>query len=70
MIDVKEAVRTAAKYLADLFAEEDISDIRLEEVQLSEDGQTWNVTLSFLRKVRVRGPLAEALSAGLVLCHA
>ena len=65
MIDVKEAVRTAANYLADLFAEEDISDIRLEEVELSEDNQTWNVTLSFLRKVRVRGAPAEALSAGL-----
>jgi len=65
MIDVKEAVRTAAKYLADLFAEEGISDIRLEEVELSEDVQTWNVTLSFLRKAGVQTPLAEQLSVAL-----
>lgn len=65
MTDVKEAVRTAANYLAELFAEEDISDIRLEEVELSEDVQTWNVTLSFLRKAKVAGPLVDALSAGL-----
>lgn len=65
MIDVKQAVETAVHYLADLFAHEDISDIRLEEVELSEDGQTWHVTLSFLRKAKATGqPLVDALRVG------
>lgn len=65
MIEVKQAVETAANYLADLFAKEDISDIRLEEVELFEGSKTWNVTLSFLRKRKATGPLADALHAGL-----
>jgi len=63
MIDVKQAVETAANYLADLFAKEDISDIRLEEVEISEGAQTWYVTLSFLRKAKETGqPFRDALS--------
>ncbi len=55
MIEVKQAVETAANYLADLFAKENISDIRLEEVELSEDSQIWYVTLSFLRMPKATG---------------
>ncbi len=67
MIEVKQAVETAANYLADLFADEDISDIRLEEVELSEDSQTWHVTLSFLRRRKATGqPLVDALRVGSV----
>jgi hypothetical protein len=55
MIEVKQAVETAANYLADLFAEEGISDIRLEEVELSDDSQTWYITFSFLRKAKQTG---------------
>jgi hypothetical protein len=49
--------------LADLFAKENISDIRLEEVELSEDSLTWYITLSFLRKAKETGqPVADALT--------
>ena len=67
MIEVKQAVETAANYLADLFANEGISDIRLEEVELSEDGQTWYVTLSFLRTRKATGrTLVDGLRVGSV----
>ena len=46
-MDVKEAVRTAKKYVIDLFSEEDIRDVVLEEI-VSEGG-AWKVTLSFIR---------------------
>lgn len=66
MIQVKEAVDAAARYTAEVFAQEGILDTRLEEVELSEDGDTWHVTLSFLRKRKVSSPLEEQLRAGSV----
>lgn len=52
MIDVKTAVRSAAQFVADIFKDEDVRDIRLEEVELEEAASgppAWRVTLSFLR---------------------
>jgi len=67
MIEVKQAVDAAARYAADLFAQEGILDMRLEEVELSEDGGTWHVTLSVRRKRKVSSPLEETLRAGSVV---
>jgi hypothetical protein len=64
MIEVKQAVEAAARYTAELFAQEGILDVRLEEVELSEDEGTWHVTLSFLRKRKASSSLEEALRAG------
>lgn len=47
MIDIKSAVKKAMGYLAEFFPEKTDS-IRLEETELNEDGEFWNVTLSFL----------------------
>jgi hypothetical protein len=47
MIDIKSAVKRAKGYLAEFFPEK-IDSIRLEETELNEDGEFWNVTLSFL----------------------
>lgn len=61
MIDVKQAVRKAAVFLADLFEAERVRDIRLEEVELKENSQkqrTWRVTLSFVRCCNADGPAA------------
>ena len=57
MLDVKEAVRTAKEYVNDVFSDEDIRDVVLEEVKY--EGVHWKVTLSFFRP---RGPLAVVLS--------
>ncbi len=46
-IDVKSAVIKAAEYFKSLFV--DVSNIQLEEVELSEDGRWWFVTFSFSR---------------------
>jgi len=53
MLDVRQAVAIAASYLTDLLAGEPIADVRLEEVELSEDEAVWNVTLSLLREPRL-----------------
>lgn len=48
-MDVKEAVKLAKKHVLDLFAEEEISNLGLEEVELTDDEQEWVVTLGFSR---------------------
>jgi len=47
MLNVKEAVKTAAEYFASLYDESTYSDLQLEEVELSEDEKYWLVTLSY-----------------------
>ncbi|RIH85315.1 MULTISPECIES: hypothetical protein [Calidithermus] len=54
MIDVKQAVQIANDYIQSLFTERQIPELRLEEVELSQDGSFWEVTLSFV----VREPTA------------
>ena len=46
-MDVKEAVTTAKKYLLEIYADESITNLGLEEVVF--DNGTWNVTLGFSR---------------------
>jgi len=49
MIDVKTAVQIAANHLGTLYEGYKIYDILLEEVERSEDGKWWLVTLGFSR---------------------
>lgn len=46
MLDVKEAARRASEYFAGLYSET-INDVQLEEVEISEDGKNWLITLSY-----------------------
>ena len=46
-IDVKEAVRAAKAFVADILAAENVTNIGLEEVRLDED--QWVVTVGFSR---------------------
>lgn len=46
-IDVREAVRAAGQYMRDLYQGEGLPNLRLEEVELSEDGSEWLVTFGF-----------------------
>ena len=48
MIEVKEAIQIAKKYVADIFEDEGIFNIGLEEVENS--GDRWEVTIGFSRK--------------------
>ncbi len=48
MIDVKQAVQAAESYVRSLFPESELRHLRLEEVDRSEDGSRWNITLGWL----------------------
>jgi hypothetical protein len=48
-VDVKEAAKLAKDYVADLFAEEGIGNLGLEEIELVADGHYWVVTVGFSR---------------------
>lgn len=65
-MEAKEAVTTAKGWIADLFDDEDISDILLEEIVRRQDSPPgWRVTIGFNRPTprRVtRSPVVEALS--------
>ena len=50
-MDVKEAAKLAKDYVADLFAEEEIGNVGLEEMELMSgpNGPQWAVTVGFSR---------------------
>lgn len=48
-MDVKQAVSKAKRYLAEVFSDEEISDVRLEEVEFDRSDKTWLITLGFLQ---------------------
>lgn len=50
MLEVKEAVKIATDYIQSLFSERQIPELRLEEVEMSQDSQFWEVTLSFVTR--------------------
>lgn len=50
MIDVKRAIQIALSFADDVLAGEQLSDPRLEEVELSEGEKFWAITLSFFRE--------------------
>ena len=49
MLDVKEAARKAAEYFTALYSDNAPAHVRLEEVELTDDGQYWLITLSYPR---------------------
>ena len=66
-MDVKQAAQTARKYVADVFADDGISYIALEEVAFDAGSDVWKITLSFLRPTGTRNSLeviAPELSPG------
>jgi hypothetical protein len=48
-MNVKEAVALAKKYITEVFAEEPISELGLEEIDFDESSNTWLITLGFVR---------------------
>jgi hypothetical protein len=48
-MNVSDAVAAAKKYVSDLFAEEAISNLGLEEVERDEAAAQWIVTVGFSR---------------------
>ena len=48
-MDVKQAVRTAKEHVVELFADEPIENVGLEEVEFDELNQVWAITIGFSR---------------------
>lgn len=48
-MDVKEAARTARDYITDLFEEENVSNVGLEEVVFDDTANEWRITIGFAR---------------------
>lgn len=54
MVTIKQAVEIATKHLRELYAAEQLGDVLLEEVAVSDDRNYWRVTLRFSRPVEAR----------------
>ena len=48
-MDAKEAVSVAKLFVGELFADEDISDVLLEEIIFDELPEEWRITIGFDR---------------------
>ena len=46
-IDVREAAAKAAEYFKQLYSSPEVRSVSLEEVELSENGKQWLITLSY-----------------------
>lgn len=63
MIDIKTAVAAAEGYVRELYPEAELRFLRVEEIELSEDGRIWEVTLGWVeRAIRESGPALGNLS--------
>ena len=61
---VKDAVRIAKRYASDLFADEQIMNIGLEEVEFDTTTNFWRITVGFSRPWDQKKNLAAALVEG------
>lgn len=60
-MDVREAVALAKRYVGEVFADEPISDLGLEEVEFDDSSGTWLVTIGFWRQWQNPSGLAGSL---------
>lgn len=72
-MDVKEAVKHAKHYAAEVFAEEGVRKIRLEEVFFEEHKDLWKITLGILREeadvIKVLKPFEKQLDYKVIKIH-
>lgn len=51
MIEIKDAVATAKKFLKELYASShSLKDLALEEIDQTDDGKYWLITLGYFRE--------------------
>ena len=48
-MDVKQAITIGREYVRDVFSEEHIADVGLEEVVFDDDTDSWRITIGFTR---------------------
>lgn len=61
-MDVKQAVQSAKSYVSDLFSEEHVRNLALEEVEFDEPNGVWLVTIGFARPWATTSTLAQVLA--------
>ena len=49
-MDVKQAVRKAVEYIADIYADADIKHVDVEEIAFDEAADAWKITIGFFRR--------------------
>lgn len=52
MIDLKSAVAKAIEFIRDAYSDSELLDLKLEEVERSENERYWHITLGFTRKMK------------------
>jgi hypothetical protein len=62
-MNVKEAVATAKAFVIDTFADEEPTNVGLEEVEFVEQSGEWRVTVGFTRPWQTRSGLMIAAGA-------
>ena len=60
-MDVKQAVQTAKKHVVEIFADESIANVGLEEVEFNELNKVWAITIGFSRPWDHPGGVFRAL---------
>ena len=63
-MDVKQAVRTAKEHVAEIFSDESIRNVGLEEVEFDEVDRVWAITVGFSRFWGSPGDIFRALDGG------
>lgn len=61
MLTVKEAVQAAQNWVRDLYTEADIKGLCLEEVEFSETGGYWRITLGWVEPAARQSGVAAAI---------
>ena len=56
-MDVKDAVRLAKKYIGEVFADDSISNVGLEEVEFDHRSEVWKITVGFHRPTGLVNPI-------------
>ena len=60
-MDVKQAVQLAKAHVAEIFADESIANVGLEEVEFDDLNQVWAITVGFSRFLGRMGDIVRAL---------
>ena len=60
-MDVKQAVQLAKTHVAEIFADESIANVGLEEVEFDDLNQVWEITIGFSRFWGRLGDVVRAL---------
>lgn len=61
-MDAKQAIKTAKSYVSDVFEDEGLMNLGLEEVKFKDHENCWEITLGFSRPWNANGTVVSALS--------